>query len=116
MSGYQYDDDAKDEDGEPVARTLEPLPVRIDPPPDLRSTLQRAVRRSDSPLERAHHAAMNAKEATFIAQDVCSAGWLRASKAQQRELRKFEKRLARVRAELEALDRQYLSARHRGVT
>jgi type II secretory pathway component PulJ len=63
-------------------------------------------------LEGAHKLAMDAKATIFRAQDACSLAW--EHDPQQRvALRKVEKRLAKVRAELEALDRDVQAARWR---
>jgi hypothetical protein len=56
-----------------------------------------------SPVAHAHMRAMLAKEHVFKAQDATSQGWEKATVEERRTLLKFEKRLAKVRAELEAL-------------
>lgn len=68
-----------------------------------------------TPIESAWREAMLAKAAVFKAQDAVSVGWLDATTAEQKELRKISKRLERVRAELEAIDRVVESAKQRGV-
>jgi hypothetical protein len=63
-------------------------------------------------LDDAHDLAMAAKEAIFRAQDACSLAWEREPEKRAVQ-RKVEKRLAKIRAELEALDRDVLAARWR---
>lgn len=66
---------------------------------------------NDARLADAHSEAMHAKRAVFKAQDACSEASYSAlppfSRTQDAILRKMEKRLAKVRAELEALDRDF---------
>lgn len=63
----------------------------------------------------AHDLAMDAKALIFSAQDAAGDEWRRANAAADVEARrlaeKIEKRLGRVRAELEALDRDVINAR-----
>ncbi len=58
---------------------------------------------------KTHRAAMAAKNAVFLAQDAAGEEWRAADRIGNQKLKKtivkFEKRLAKVRAELEALDR-----------
>jgi hypothetical protein len=65
-------------------------------------------------LNDVHSAAMAVKQAVFRAQDASSraaSSWDSFTAQQRRLHRKMEKRLARVRAELEQLDNDYLRAR-----
>ena len=63
-----------------------------------------ALARTD--LARAHHYAMSAKECIFAAQDALSLVWQEGAQGRTRRafLMKFERRLARLRSELEQLD------------
>jgi hypothetical protein len=63
-------------------------------------------------LDGAHALAMDAKAIVFRAQDACSLAFERDPQ-QRVALGKVEKRLAKVRAELEALDRDVQAARWR---
>lgn len=57
-------------------------------------------------INQAHAAAMSAKQAVFKAQDAVSAAWDTTAPGDRKVLRKMERRLALVRAHLEALDRE----------
>lgn len=63
-----------------------------------------ALARTD--LARAHHYAMTAKECIFAAQDALSLVWSEGTHGAARRafLQKLERRLAKVRADLEQLD------------
>lgn len=68
----------------------------------------------------AHRRAMDAKEQVFLAQDAVSRAWSVEVNAPRRDakrqalLKKIEKRLARVRGELEQLDNAVLWAQQDG--
>lgn len=67
-------------------------------------------------LQLAHARAIDAKECVFKAQDALSLAWIdhaeqRPGAAPVRVLRKLERRLGKVRAELEALDVDVLAYR-----
>lgn len=73
-------------------------------------------------IAHAHQHAMAAKEQVFLAQDAVSRAWHAEVNAptqsqdprRRRVLGKIEKRLARVRAELEQLDTVVLQAQQNG--
>ncbi len=62
-------------------------------------------------ITEAHRRAMLAKEAVFKAQDATSLAWDGATDSERKLLRKIEKRLAKVRFELEQLDNDVRGAR-----
>jgi hypothetical protein len=64
-------------------------------------------------LDAAHQLAMEAKRTIFRAQDACSLAW-EGDPQQRVTLNKVDKRLRKIRAELEALDRDVLAARRNG--
>lgn len=68
------------------------------------------VRAATCDLQRVHRSAMAAKECTFTAQDALSRVWSEGEPGPKRRalLKKLERRLARVRAELEQLDNDCL--------
>jgi hypothetical protein len=86
---------------------------------NIAAQLEWAASGSDE-VDRVHRFAMAAKECTFTAQDALSLAWNRGQRATGRQpgtrrkretlLRKLERRLARVRAELEQLDNDYRAA------
>lgn len=84
---------------------------QVDVGPVLREGVEPGTRLRISDAELAHMYAMTAKRAIFSAQDAasCACGREQASPTELKLLRKFEKRLAKIRAELEALDRDYLN-------
>lgn len=75
-----------------------------------RIAIEIAEGRADA-VDRAHRHAMAAKECTFTAQDEVSRAWASQSPNRRRAalLRKLERRLAKVRTELEQLDNDYLA-------
>jgi hypothetical protein len=87
---------------------------------NIAAQLEWAASGSDE-VDRVHRFAMAAKECTFTAQDALALAWNdRGQRATGRQpgtrrkretlLRKLERRLARVRAELEQLDTDYRAA------
>lgn len=71
-----------------------------------------------NPIDAAHHFAMAAKECTFTAQDAVSRAWTElatpdmsvAARRRRTLLKKIERRLAKVRRELEELDNDWRGA------